>query len=105
MPQDILKKECVDASGLMIQVFNTVDAALLESSTDIKVVYYSRRRKPELEQELGVEWSGDLETLLGQSDFVSLHVRLTDDTRHMIGTNELGKIKETTILVNSSRAW
>ena len=70
---------------------------------DMKVIYHSRQRKPELEQELGVEWSGDLATLLEQSDFVSLHVRLTDDTRHMIGADELGRMKETAILVNSSR--
>ena len=38
VPQDILKKECNDASGLMIQVFNMVEAALLESSPDMKVV-------------------------------------------------------------------
>ena len=34
---------------------------------DMKVIYHSRQRKPELEQELGVEWSGDLATLLEQS--------------------------------------
>ena len=38
VPQDILKQECVDATGLMIQVFNKVDAALLESSPGLKVV-------------------------------------------------------------------
>ena len=70
---------------------------------DMKVLYYSRSRKPELEQELGVAWVGDLKTLLEESDFVSLHVRMTDETRHMIGARELGMMKKTAILVNSSR--
>ena len=41
--------------------------------------------------------------MLANSDFVSLHVRLTDETRHLIGEEELAQMKKTAILVNSSR--
>lgn len=53
-------------------------------------------------QEIGVEKT-DLESLLKESDFVSINVRLTPETTGMIGEKELNMMKETTILVNTSR--
>ena len=43
------------------------------------------------------------ETLLRESDFVSLHVPLNDSTRHLIGAAELNMMKKTAILVNTAR--
>jgi glyoxylate reductase len=48
-------------------------------------------------------WVGDLDRLLGESDVVSLHVPLHDETRHLIGARELGLMKPTTVLVNTAR--
>ena len=45
----------------------------------------------------------DLQTLLTNSDFVSLHVPLTQATTHLIGTPELKLMKKTAVLVNTSR--
>ncbi len=45
----------------------------------------------------------DLETLLAESDFVTLHVPLTEETHHLIGREELARCKATAILVNTSR--
>jgi D-3-phosphoglycerate dehydrogenase len=45
----------------------------------------------------------DLPTLLSESDLVSVHVTLTDETRHMIGANELQLMKPTAYLVNTAR--
>lgn len=44
-----------------------------------------------------------LDELLSQSDFVSLHVPLTDETHHLIGENELKQMKPTAILINTAR--
>src|SRR5215207_3585142 len=44
-----------------------------------------------------------LEQLLAESDFVTLHVALTDETHHLIAAAELGRMKRTAILVNASR--
>jgi glyoxylate reductase len=45
----------------------------------------------------------DMDTLLAESDFVSIHVALSDTTRHLIGAAELKKMKTTAILINSAR--
>jgi glyoxylate reductase len=45
----------------------------------------------------------DLETLLHESDFVSLHVPLTDATYHLLGEHNIAKMKRTAVLVNTSR--
>ena len=69
---------------------------------DMRVLYHKRERRHDWEEELGVEYA-DMEQLLRESDFVSLHVPLTEDTTHMIGKAELELMKNTAILVNIAR--
>jgi len=69
---------------------------------DMRVLYHSATRKPEVERELGVGWA-DLEALLRESDFVSLHVPLTEETRNLIGARELALMKPTAVLINTAR--
>jgi D-3-phosphoglycerate dehydrogenase len=64
----------------------------------LKVIAFTRSQK----QQPGVTWV-DLNTLLSQSDLVSLHVPLSDETRHMIGAAQLGLMKPTTFLINTAR--
>jgi phosphoglycerate dehydrogenase-like enzyme len=45
----------------------------------------------------------DLETLLSESDFVSIHVPLMPETHHLISTQALKAMKSTAILINTSR--
>ena len=54
------------------------------------------------ERELGAT-RVELDRLLRDSDFVSLHVNLTDETRHLIDADALRAMKETAVLVNTSR--
>jgi len=70
---------------------------------DMPVFYHNRRRlDPSVEKELGVSYR-DLNTLLREADFVSLHVPLTEETRHLIGPEELKTMKSRAYLINTSR--
>ena len=69
---------------------------------DMRVLYYKRERRRDWEEELGIEYV-DMEQLLRDSDFVTLHVPLTEETTHMIGKAELELMKSTAILVNIAR--
>ncbi len=69
---------------------------------DMKVIAYDPFIDPLRAQKLNVEIVG-LEDLLKQSDFVSLHVPLTKETRHIIGEAELRRMKADSILINTSR--
>ena len=54
-------------------------------------------------REAGVEKCADLKAMLAESDFVSIHCVLNDDTRHLIGRAELAAMKPTAFLINVSR--
>jgi glyoxylate reductase len=69
---------------------------------DMEVLYHTRKKKGEAEQELGIKYA-ELDDLLRQSDFISLHVPLTPDTKGMIGKRELELIKPSAYLINTSR--
>lgn len=66
------------------------------------VLYNNRSRDEEAEKELGVEYR-EKDDLLAESDFVSLHVPLTDETRHMMDEDTLAKMKKGAYLINTSR--
>jgi lactate dehydrogenase-like 2-hydroxyacid dehydrogenase len=68
----------------------------------MRILYTSRQPKPEAEQTLAASYV-DLDTLLSQSDFVSLHTSLTPETYHLIDAAALKKMKPTAILVNAAR--
>ena len=71
---------------------------------DMKVLYFSRtRRSPEEEREMGVEYVSHVSELLGMSDFISIHVPLTADTKNMIGETEFTMMKRNAVFVNTSR--
>jgi glyoxylate reductase len=69
---------------------------------DMTVIYHDIYRREDLEEELGVVYKSR-EEVLKEADFVSLHVPLTPETHHMIGAGELAAMKETAILINTSR--
>ncbi len=70
---------------------------------DMRILYHNRKRIASGgEKDLRAEYV-DLKTLLTESDFVSLHVPLTEETKHLIGKNEFSLMKPTAFLINTSR--
>ncbi len=69
---------------------------------NMNVLSMTPHPSPEKEKRLGAKFV-DLDTLLSESDIVSLHVPLTPATEKMIGRAELAKMKPTSILINTSR--
>ena len=66
-----------------------------------KVIAWSRTERPEVKA-MGISYM-PLDDLLRQSDIVSLHVPLCDETRGLIGERELQLMKPTALLVNTAR--
>ena len=68
----------------------------------MKILYYDPKPNPAFEKEFGARFV-DLETLLKESDFISIHVPLLPETRHLIGENQLKMMKKNAYLINTSR--
>jgi phosphoglycerate dehydrogenase-like enzyme len=83
--------------------------ALQANSLGLKILGYDHHTTDDtitplgmFPKEISIELT-DLETLLAKSDYVSVHVPLTKDTRGMIGYNQLNRMKRTAFLINTSR--
>ncbi|WP_321344387.1 D-2-hydroxyacid dehydrogenase family protein [Breoghania sp.] len=70
----------------------------------MNVIAWSANLTEQRCHDLGVRLADSLDALLHESDFVTIHTRLSDRTRGLIGARELGLMKRDAILVNSSRA-
>jgi glyoxylate reductase len=68
----------------------------------MEILYHGPNRKTEAESELNARFVS-LEELLSESDFVSLHCPLNDETRHSFGAKEFRAMKRTAIFVNTTR--
>ena len=79
-----------------------VEMARLARAIGMEVIAWTFNPSPERAAEYGVRFV-ELDELLQQSDVVSLHVKLTEDSRHLIGARELGLMKEDALLLNGAR--
>ncbi|MBU2579383.1 D-glycerate dehydrogenase [Patescibacteria group bacterium] len=77
-------------------------AERLMKGFEMKVIYYDIKRNEELEKEHNIEYR-EINDLLKEADFVSLHTALTDETKHLINAERLELMKPTAYLVNTSR--
>jgi glyoxylate reductase len=84
--------------------FGRIGQAVMRRSRGfkMKVVAYDPYLKGNIEGTKGVEYR-ELDDLLMESDFVTLHCPLTEETHHLIGKRELGLMKPSAILINTSR--
>src|SRR5258708_10728248 len=68
----------------------------------MNIVYNKTSPDPEIEKELDAKFMS-LDDLLANSDFISLHVPLTESTRHMINATSISKMKKGAYLINTAR--
>lgn len=77
-------------------------ARRLHDGFEMKIMYYDAKRNEELEKKYDLQFA-DLDTLLKESDFVSIHVPMTPETKHLINAEKLKMMKKTSYLINTSR--
>jgi glyoxylate reductase len=95
----------VDFAGATLGIvgFGRIGQAVAKraSGFDMRVLYYDPGASPS-DPNLPAISTG-LDTLLAESDFVSIHVPLTPETRHLVNAEFLAKLKPNAVLVNTSR--
>jgi glyoxylate reductase len=69
---------------------------------DMRIIYHSSSRKESVEKEYDAEFLS-FDELLAESDFISIHVPLTEKTKHMFSDEAFKKMKQTAILINTAR--
>ena len=69
---------------------------------EMRVMYYDPFRREDLEQSLQIEYR-PFTDVLRQADFISVHVPLSEQTRHLIGREQFAMMKPTAVFVNTSR--
>ena len=72
------------------------------SSFGVKLLYNSRTRKPDLEEEIGIEYA-TLDSLIERSDIISLNLPYTRETHHLIDANRIAAMKDGVYIVNTAR--
>jgi D-3-phosphoglycerate dehydrogenase len=78
------------------------EMARLGRAVGMKVIAWTYNPSPERAKKLGIEFV-EMDALLGCSDVISLHVKLTEDSRGLIGARELDLMKPQAILLNGAR--
>jgi D-3-phosphoglycerate dehydrogenase len=78
------------------------EVAKRAKSFGMRVIAYDPYLPPKAAEERGIELTS-LEALLLESDFISIHAALTDETRHMIGAKQLALLKKSACIVNCAR--
>ncbi len=102
-PLQLLGRE-VAGTTLGILGMGRIGSAVARRATGfgMRILYHNRRRDQAAEAELGASHV-DLDTLLSESDFLSLHAPLTAETRHVVDAAALARMKPTAVLVNTAR--
>jgi glyoxylate reductase len=77
-------------------------AEIMKQGFGMKVIYFDVKRNEALEKSLGLEYA-ELDAVLKQADFISVHVPLMENTRHLIGESQLKTMKPSAYLINTSR--
>lgn len=96
----------VDLHGATLGLigFGRIGVAMAKraSGFDMRVLYYDQYRREDLEKSMGVTYV-EMDTLLSESDFISIHTDLNASTRQLFNAAAFSKMKPSAILINSAR--
>lgn len=79
------------------------ETAIRANAFGMKVLCYYRHRDPASEQSFQVEYK-DFDSLVAASDYISINVPLTEDTKHMFCWKVFDRMKSTSVLLNTARS-
>ena len=102
-----LRTVCAKLDGKTVGLFGFGNIARFVAKRlggfDVNIIYHSRTRLgPAIEKQLNVQYV-DFDTLLSQSDILSLHAPLTEQTKHLFNAQTFGKMKRGAMLINTAR--
>lgn len=69
----------------------------------LEILYWSRSRNRELEEQLAARRIQNLHEIIGSSDILSIHLPLSDETEGIVAANQLSRMPEGAVLINTSR--
>jgi glyoxylate reductase len=102
-PQILLGQDVHDATLGVVGLGDVgLEVAKRGRGFGMRVLYCDSTRKLKEERRYGLAYV-ELEQLLGESDFISLHTPLTPETHHLVGERELSLMKPTAVLINTAR--
>jgi D-3-phosphoglycerate dehydrogenase len=78
-------------------------AAIAKKAFDMRIIVYSQNVNADIIKGFGYDAALNFESLLSQSDFISLHRPFIKNTAPIIGINEIKKMKNSAILINTAR--
>ena len=78
-------------------------AEILSKGYKAKIIYHDIRRNESFEKEIGAQYKENLEDLLKEANYVTLHIPLLPATHHLINEEKLKIMKPTSYLINTSR--
>lgn len=81
----------------------TYVAKIAHFGFSMQILYYSHKPDMQVEAEMGAMYCDTLNELLKRADVVTLHVPLTEETKHLISKPQLSGMKKTAILINTAR--
>lgn len=79
-----------------------IEVAKRAKGFDMRILYYDVLRREDVEQSLGIAYA-DMETVLREADFISVHTPLTKDTYHLLSDAQFALMKKTAVVVNTAR--
>lgn len=77
-------------------------ARRMQDGFDLKIIYHDIKRNEELEKKYGMVFK-EIDELVKEADFISLHTALTKETKHLMSKERIAIMKPTAYLINTSR--